>query len=63
MVYSKLYILTELNANDVRCIPIDRQKLDFLQDVYLWFRKSYIRRDTTQLYDHKMPLVWKRVKH
>ena len=26
--YSKLYILTELSANDVKFIPVDRQKLD-----------------------------------
>ena len=26
--YSKLYILTELSANDVKIISVDRQKLD-----------------------------------
>ena len=30
MPYSKLFILTELNANDVKLIPVDRQKLDLL---------------------------------
>ena len=29
MLYSKLNILTELNANDVKFISVDRQKLDF----------------------------------
>ena len=28
MVYSKLYIFTELNANDVKIISINRQMLD-----------------------------------
>ena len=28
MPYSKLYILTELSANDVKFISVDRQKLD-----------------------------------
>ena len=42
MLYSKLYILIELNHHDLNCIPIDRQKLDLLKDVYLWHRKFYI---------------------
>ena len=33
MLNSKLYILTELNANDVNVISIDRQNLDLLNDV------------------------------
>ena len=30
MPYSKLYIFTELSANDVKFISSDRQELDFL---------------------------------
>ena len=33
--YSKLYILTELSANDVNIISIDRQKLD-LPNIYTY---------------------------
>ena len=32
--YSKLYILTELNANDVKFLPVDRQKLDLSKYIY-----------------------------
>ena len=35
--YSKLYNLTELNANDVQFISADRQKLD-LSKIILWHR-------------------------
>ena len=38
----KLYILTELNTNDLKLILIDRQMLDLSKDVYLWYRKFYI---------------------
>ena len=31
MPYSKLYILTELSANDVKNISVDSQKLDLLK--------------------------------
>ena len=31
-VFSKLYILTKLKANDVKFIPSDREKLDLLED-------------------------------
>ena len=36
MLYSKLYILVELNLNDLNFILIDSQKLDLSKDVYLW---------------------------
>ena len=37
MFYSKLYLLTELNVNDVNVsILIDKQKLNLSKDVYLW---------------------------
>ena len=39
MHYSKIYILTELSANDVKFISVDRQKLDLSKYVYLWYRK------------------------
>ena len=34
MPYSKLYILTELSANDVQIISVDRQRLDLLKYTY-----------------------------
>ena len=37
MSYSKLYILTELGANDVKFILVDRQKLDLSKYIYLWY--------------------------
>ena len=36
MPYSKLYILTELSANDVKFISADRQKLDVLIYIYTY---------------------------
>ena len=51
--YSKLYILTELSANDVKFISVDRQKLDLSIYIYLWHRKLYICRDTARFYEHK----------
>ena len=33
--YSKLYILAELNANDVKITSVDRQKLD-LSNIYTY---------------------------
>ena len=45
--------MTELNTNDVNFISINRQKLDLLKDVYLWYRRLYICRDTTQFYEYK----------
>ena len=42
MPYSNLYILTELSANGVKIILVDRQKLDLLKYIYLWYRKFYI---------------------
>ena len=51
--YSKLYILTELSANDIKFIPVDRQKLDLSKYIYLWYRKFYICRDTARFYEHK----------
>ena len=57
--YSKLYILTELRANDVTFTSVDRQKLDLSKYIYLWYRKCYISRDTAQFYEHKkMTLVY-----
>ena len=51
--YSKLYILTELSANDVKIISVDRQQIDLLKYIYLWYRKFYICRDTARFYEHK----------
>ena len=42
MVFSKLYIFTELHANDLKLISIDWQMLDLSKDVYLWYGKFYI---------------------
>ena len=53
MPYLKLYILTELNANDVEFISVDRKKLDLSKYIYLWYRKFYICRDTAWFYEHK----------
>ena len=52
-LYSKLYILIELNRNDLNFISIDRQKLDLSNDVYQWYQKLFIYRDTTRFYKHK----------
>ena len=51
--YSKLYILTELSANDVKFISVDRQKVDLSKYIYLWYHKFYIFRDTGRFYEHK----------
>ena len=51
--YSKLYILTKQSANDVKFIPVDREKLDLSKYIYLWYRKFYICRDTARFYEHK----------
>ena len=51
--FSMLYILTELSANDVKFISVDRQKLDLLKYIYLWYRKFYICWDTARFYEHK----------
>ena len=48
-----LHILTEISANDVKFISVDRQKLDLLKYIYLWYRKFYICRDTARFYEHK----------
>ena len=53
MPYSKLYILTELSANDVKFISFDRQKLDLSKYIYLCYRKFYIFRDTARFYENK----------
>ena len=34
--FSKLYILTELRANDVKFISVDRQKLDLSKNIYIY---------------------------
>ena len=36
MPYSKLYILTELSATDVKFISVDRQKLELSKYIYLY---------------------------
>ena len=36
MPLSKLYILTELSANDVKFISVDRQKLDLSKYIYTY---------------------------
>ena len=54
MPYSKLNIMTELSANDVKFMSIDRQKIDLSIYMYLWYRKFYICRDTNNM---KMTLV------
>ena len=51
--FSKLYILTELSANDLKSTPVDGQQLDLSKYIYLWYRKFYICRDTAQFYEHK----------
>ena len=51
--YSKLYILTELSANDMKFISVVRQNLDLSKYIYLWYRKFYICRDTARFYEHK----------
>ena len=53
MPYSELYILTKINANDVKFISVDRQKLDLSIYIYLWYHKFYICRDTARFYEHK----------
>ena len=53
MPFSKLYILTELSANDVKFISVDRHKLDLSKYIYVRYRKSYICRDTARFYEHK----------
>ena len=50
---SKLYILTDLSANDVEFTSFDRQKLDLSKYIYLWYRKFYICRDTAWFYEQK----------
>ena len=60
MPHLKLYILTELSANDVKFISVDRQKLDLLKYICLWYREFYICRDTARFYERKnMTLVFK----
>ena len=34
--YSKLYILTELSANDVKFISVDRRKIDLSKYIYTY---------------------------
>ena len=51
--YSKLYILIELSAYDVKITSVDRQKLDLSKYIYLWYRKFYMCRDTARFYEHK----------
>ena len=46
-------ILTELNANDVKIISVERQKLDLSKDAYLWYRKFLNCGDTAWFYEHK----------
>ena len=49
----KAIYLDRLNANDVKFISVDRQKLDLSKYIYLWYRKFYICRDTARFYEHK----------
>ena len=51
--YSKLYILAELSANDVKFISSGRQELDLSKYMKVWYRKFYICRDTARFYEHK----------
>ena len=53
MPHLKLYILAEQIANDVKFISVDREKLDLSKNIYLWYRKFYICRDTALFYEHK----------
>ena len=51
--YSKLYILSELSANDVKCISSDRQELDLSKYILgekslaIYFEDSQFRRNRT----------------
>ena len=45
--------MTELSANDVKFISVDRQKLDLSKYIYLCSHKCYICRDTVWFYEHK----------
>ena len=50
--FSKLHILTELSANDVKFISVDRQKLDLSKYIYLWYVNSIfvdIQPDSTNI--------------
>ena len=52
MHYSKIYILTELSANDVKFISVDRQKLDLSKYVSYGTVKSIfveIQPDSTNI--------------
>ena len=46
-------ILTEISANDVKFISVERQKVVLSKYIYLWYRKFYICRDTARFYEHK----------
>ena len=61
--YSKLYILTEIRANDVKLISVDRQKLDLSKYIYLWYRKSIlveIQLDSTNIKNDPRMFCFKR---
>ena len=64
MPNSKLYILTELSANDVKSISVNRQKLDLLQYIILWYVNSIfveIQPDSTNIQNDPrimQSLVW-----
>ena len=62
--YSKLYILTELSANDVKFIPVDRQKLDLSKYIYSYGTVNSIfveiQPDSTNI---KMTLVYEEAFH
>ena len=58
MPYSKLYILAELSPNDVKFIPVDRQKLDLSKYITYGTVNSIfveIQPDSTNI---KMTLVY-----
>ena len=40
MPYSKLYILAELSANDVKIISVDSEKLDLSKYIYIGTENS-----------------------
>ena len=56
-IYSNLYFLTKLNANDLMFIPVHTvDEGQTFQNNYLWYRKFYICRYTTQKCEHKNAL-------
>ena len=54
MSYSKLYILTELSANDVKFISVDRQKLDLsygtVNSIFVEIQPDFMNTKMTLVY-------------